>query len=156
VAAKKDAARGKGKGNVKGKTPRARAAKRASAKPIVESSAPPPEDDATAAPAQAAASAPPQGATPQQQQTSISTSRGFVDFLSTNRLSLALTSYQTGQLMLIGPLLDGRLSVFQRNFVRAMGLSATPQRLYLDHRPDLAARERARPRTIRHATIAAL
>ena len=33
--------------------------------------------------------------------------------------------------MLIGPLLDGRLSVFQRNFVRAMGLAATPQRLYL-------------------------
>jgi hypothetical protein len=29
-------------------------------------------------------------------------------------------------LMLIGPLLDGRLSVFQRNFVRAMGLWATP------------------------------
>ena len=57
--------------------------------------------------------------------------RGFVDFLATNRLSIALTSYQTGQLMLIGPLLDGRLSVFQRNFVRAMGLWATPQRLYL-------------------------
>jgi hypothetical protein len=28
-------------------------------------------------------------------------------------------------------LLDGRLSVFQRNFVRAMGLWATPQRLFL-------------------------
>ncbi len=67
----------------------------------------------------------------QQQQTTISTSRGFVDFLATNRLSIALTSYQTGQLMLIGPLLDGRLSVFQRNFVRAMGLTATPQRIYL-------------------------
>jgi uncharacterized protein (TIGR03032 family) len=66
-----------------------------------------------------------------QQQTTISTSRGFVDFLVTNRLSIALTSYQTGQLMLIGPLLDGRLSVFQRNFVRAMGLWASPQRLYL-------------------------
>jgi uncharacterized protein (TIGR03032 family) len=75
---------------------------------------------------------PPASAQPQQQQqTTISTSRGFADFLSTNRLSLALTSYQTGQLMLIGPLLDGRLSVFQRNFVRAMGLWATPQRLYL-------------------------
>jgi hypothetical protein len=44
---------------------------------------------------------------------------------------LALTSYQTGQLMLIGPLLDGRLSVFQRNFVRAMGLWAALQRLFL-------------------------
>jgi uncharacterized protein (TIGR03032 family) len=28
-------------------------------------------------------------------------------------------------------LLDGRLSVFQRNFVRAMGLAATPQRIHL-------------------------
>lgn len=33
--------------------------------------------------------------------------------------------------MLIGPLLDGRPSGFQRNFVRAMGLWASPQRLYL-------------------------
>jgi uncharacterized protein (TIGR03032 family) len=74
----------------------------------------------------------PSGATPQaEQQTTISTSRGFVDFLATNRLSLALTSYQTGQPMLIGPLLDGRLSVFQRNFVRAMSLAATPQRLHI-------------------------
>jgi hypothetical protein len=33
--------------------------------------------------------------------------------------------------MLIGPLPSGRLSVFQRNFMRAMGLCAGPQRLYL-------------------------
>ncbi len=102
----------------------------------MESTAPAPAGDAEAAapPPQAEQAAPQQGAaaaTQQQQQTTISTSRGFVDFLATNRLSLALTSYQTGQLMLIGPLLDGRLSVFQRNFVRAMGMVATPQRLYL-------------------------
>jgi len=123
VAGKKDSARSKGK------APRASAPKRARARksPIVESSGPPPADEAIAASPSAPASAQPQ----QQQQTTISTSRGFADFLSTNRLSLALTSYQTGQLMLIGPLLDGRLSVFQRNFVRAMGLWATPQRLYL-------------------------
>jgi uncharacterized protein (TIGR03032 family) len=97
--------------------------------PIVESSAPAPVDEATAAAQQASGAPQPQAAA--QQQTTISTSRGFVDFLATNRLSLALTSYQTGQLMLIGPLHDGSLSVFQRNFLRAMGLSATPQRLYL-------------------------
>jgi uncharacterized protein (TIGR03032 family) len=113
------------------------AAKRAAkADEIVESTAPAPAGDAEAAvPPQAEQAAPQQGAAgaaqQQQQQTTISTSRGFVDFLATNRLSLALTSYQTGQLMLIGPLLDGRLSVFQRNFVRAMGMVATPQRLYL-------------------------
>ena len=126
-------------GRGKAAKPRAATAQpaRARAKPIVESSAPAPASDTeAAAPPQAAPGtlAPQPGAQPaaeQQQQTTISTSRGFVDFLATNRLSLALTSYQTGQLMLIGPLLDGRLSVFQRNFVRAMGLVATPQRLYL-------------------------
>ena len=64
-------------------------------------------------------------------QTAISASRGLVDFLRTHRISFALTSYQTGQLMLIGVLPNGSLSVFQRNFVRAMGLWATPQTLYL-------------------------
>jgi uncharacterized protein (TIGR03032 family) len=105
-------------------------APRARSKPL-ESAAPAGADAATAG--QAPVGTFSQGIAPgePQQQTTISTSRGFVDFLATNRLSLALTSYQTGQLMLIGPLLDGRLSVFQRNFVRAMGLWATPQRLYL-------------------------
>jgi uncharacterized protein (TIGR03032 family) len=118
------------KQEAKGKPARARAKpSEVPAAPIVESTAPPALDEATAAPPQASEGAKSQAAV--SQQTTISTSRGFVDFLATNRLSLALTSYQTGQLMLIGPLLDGRLSVFQRNFVRAMGLSATPQRLYL-------------------------
>ncbi len=106
-----------------------RTAKRS--KPVVKNVAPA-EADAPAAAGEAQGVAPQSGAQPaDQQQTTISTSRGFVDFLATNRLSIALTSYQTGQLMLIGPLLDGRLSVFQRNFVRAMGLWASPQRLYL-------------------------
>jgi uncharacterized protein (TIGR03032 family) len=73
----------------------------------------------------------PSGSTTAQQQTSISTSRGFLDWLLTNRMSIALTSYQTGQLLLIGPMVNGKLSVFQRNFVRAMGLMASPERLYL-------------------------
>jgi uncharacterized protein (TIGR03032 family) len=124
MAGKKPATRSKGKAP-RAKTKPARSGKRS----IVESSAPAPADEAIAAPPPAALQPAPQQQ--QQQQTTISTSRGFVDFLATNRLSLALTSYQTGQLMLIGPLLDGRLSVFQRNFVRAMGLWATPQRLYL-------------------------
>jgi uncharacterized protein (TIGR03032 family) len=124
MAGKKPATRSKGKAP-RAKTKPARSGKRS----IVESSAPAPADEAIAAPPPAASQPAPHQQ--QQQQTTISTSRGFVDFLATNRLSLALTSYQTGQLMLIGPLLDGRLSVFQRNFVRAMGLWATPQRLYL-------------------------
>jgi hypothetical protein len=105
---------------------------------VVAASAPAADAEIAAASALAPPEAAPQAAdasaqqqAQQQQQTTISTSRGFIDFLVTNRLSLALTSYQTGQLMLIGPLLDNRLSVFQRNFVRAMGLWASPQRLFL-------------------------
>jgi uncharacterized protein (TIGR03032 family) len=68
---------------------------------------------------------------PKVEPTKISASRGLVDWLATHCISFALTSYQTGQLMLIGVLPGGRLSVFQRNFVRAMGLCASPQRIYL-------------------------
>jgi len=89
VAEKKDASRGKGKG----KTARARAKPpRRALAPIVESSAPPPADEATAASPQTPGTSPqPAAPPPQQQQTTISTSRGFVDFLATNHLSLALT-----------------------------------------------------------------
>lgn len=114
----------------KSKRSGARTAKPASAPgPALEIEAPAPEGAEAAAVSMQGPDSP--QAAPVDQQTTISTSRGFVDFLATNRLSLALTSYQTGQLMLIGPLLDGRLSVFQRNFVRAMGLEVTPQRLHL-------------------------
>jgi uncharacterized protein (TIGR03032 family) len=68
---------------------------------------------------------------PKAEPTRISASRGLVDWLVNHRISFALTSYQTGQLMLIGVLPGGRLSVFQRNFVRAMGLCANSQRIYL-------------------------
>jgi uncharacterized protein (TIGR03032 family) len=68
---------------------------------------------------------------PKPQPTTISASRGLADWLATHRISFALTSYQTGQLMLVGVLPNGRLSVFQRNFVRAMGLWASPQCIYV-------------------------
>jgi len=129
VATKQPSSGRKADKNTKSRKPAKPAAKRPAkrSKSVVDNNAPP---DAGAVPPEAQATAPTQAA-PAEQQTNISTSRGFVDFLITNRLSIALTSYQTGQLMLIGPLLDGRLSVFQRNFVRAMGLWASPQRLYL-------------------------
>ena len=85
----------------------------------------------TRPPQEPPASAAPETQSAAEQQTTISTSRGFHDWLATNRVSLALTSYQTGQLMLIGPFADGRLSVFQRNFTRAMGLCATAQHIHL-------------------------
>ncbi len=63
--------------------------------------------------------------------TKVTASRGFTEWLAINGASLALTSYQTGQLILLGALPQGRLSVHERNFVRAMGMHATAQRLHL-------------------------
>lgn len=63
--------------------------------------------------------------------TKISVSRGFPTWLARNGCSLAFTSYQSGQLFLVGRLPDGKISFHQQNYVRAMGLHATPQRLYV-------------------------
>ncbi|AJY46192.1 TIGR03032 family protein [Martelella endophytica] len=64
-------------------------------------------------------------------QTSITCSRGFPQWLAMHGCSLAFTSYQTGQLFLVGVLPNGALSIHQRNFVRAMGLIGDAQRLLL-------------------------
>jgi uncharacterized protein (TIGR03032 family) len=63
--------------------------------------------------------------------TALTVSRGLADWLLRHRTSLAFTSYQTGQLFLVGVLPDGRVSFNQQHFVRAMGLCARPGRLYL-------------------------
>ena len=68
---------------------------------------------------------------PDAGQTRISVSRGFAGWLGRTRCSLAFTSYQTGQLFLVGLLPDGRVSFHQQHYARAMGVHATPQRLYL-------------------------
>lgn len=64
-------------------------------------------------------------------QTQISVSRGFAGWLGRIKCSLAFTSYQTGQLFLVGLLPEGRVSFHQQNYIRAMGIHATSQRLYL-------------------------
>lgn len=88
-----------------------------------------------AAPAEAspqtAADAPGAQQDAQQLQTNISCSRGFPQWLAMHNCSLAFTSYQTGQLFLVGVLPNGALSLHQRNFVRAMGLIGDGQRLLL-------------------------
>jgi len=73
----------------------------------------------------------PQPAQPAANQTQISVSRGFGNWLIRNNCSLAFSSYQTGQLFLVGMLPNGQVSFHQQNYVRAMGLHATPQRLYV-------------------------
>jgi uncharacterized protein (TIGR03032 family) len=92
-------------------------------------------DEAPAAPAPDVAveeaQAAPQAAQPGADQTQISVSRGFGNWLTRNRCSLAFTSYQTGQLFLVGRLPNGQVSFHQQNYVRAMGVHATPARLYV-------------------------
>lgn len=63
--------------------------------------------------------------------TQISVSRGLGTWLRANRLGVAFTSYQTGQLFLIGVLPDGSISFNQQNYVRAMGLCHDGGRLFV-------------------------
>lgn len=58
-------------------------------------------------------------------------SRQFNPWLAQQGVSLAFTTYQTGKLFLIGLQPDGRLSVFERTFNRAMGLWANSDSLYM-------------------------
>lgn len=95
------------------------------AKASGKGAAPPP--DVTVEQAQAAPTPEPLAAN----QTQISVSRGLAGWLARTRCSLAFTSYQTGQLFLVGRLPGDRISFHQQNYVRAMGLHAQPQRLYI-------------------------
>lgn len=54
----------------------------------------------------------------------IQVSRQFTAWLAETGISLAFTTYQSGKLFLLGLQPDGRLSVFERTFNRAMGLAA--------------------------------
>ena len=53
-------------------------------------------------------------------------SRGFPDWLDGIGGSLAFTTYQAEKVFLIGLKPDGRLSIFEHSFPRAMGLGVTP------------------------------
>ena len=83
-----------------------------------------------AKPAAPAADSPPQEAA-QRKGTEISCSRGLHNFMERNRLSFGFTSYQSGRLYLVGRMPRGRVSFHERHFMHAMGVAATPQRLYL-------------------------
>lgn len=64
-------------------------------------------------------------------KTNIAVSRGLAGWLAARRTSLAFTSYQTGQLFLVGLHPGGTVSFNQQNFSRAMGVCWRPGRLYL-------------------------
>src|SRR5688572_27618433 len=68
---------------------------------------------------------------PGKPQLEIIASRQFTSWLDEHKLSLAFTTYQSGKLFLVGIRENGRLSVFERTFNRAMGLWGDGQTLYL-------------------------
>ena len=88
-------------------------------------------DSADAHPTIGQPHAPGAGPEPAAGTTGISVSRGFNAWLRNNRASLAFTSYQTGQLFLVGAHPNGTVSFNQQNFQRAMGVSWQNGRLYL-------------------------
>jgi len=53
----------------------------------------------------------------------LATSRHFPEWLAAQGAAIAFTTYQAGKLFLLGIRGDGRLSVFERTFPRAMGLA---------------------------------
>ncbi|MBC2776400.1 TIGR03032 family protein [Parasphingopyxis marina] len=75
--------------------------------------------------------APEEAAQAAEGKTNITVSRGMADWLISNKTSFAFTSYQTGQLFLVGITADNKVSFNQQNFQRAMGVCYTPGRLYL-------------------------
>ena len=58
-------------------------------------------------------------------------SRQFTSWLAEQQISLALTTYQTGKLFLIGLQQDLKLSIFERTFNRCMGLWSDGQSLWM-------------------------
>ncbi|MBB6187739.1 TIGR03032 family protein [Rhodanobacter sp. MP7CTX1] len=78
-----------------------------------------------------AGSAPAQVAQPPQPNVEKSCSRGLAAWLASSNLSLAISSYQTGRVYLVGSDKLGRVSFFERLFERAMGIVGNAQRIYL-------------------------
>ncbi|HWS40875.1 MAG TPA: TIGR03032 family protein [Arenimonas sp.] len=66
-----------------------------------------------------------------QMKVEKSCSRGMGSWLASNKISLAITSYQTGRVYLVGSDPSNRVSFFERIFERAMGIVGNAQRIYL-------------------------
>jgi protein O-GlcNAc transferase len=64
----------------------------------------------------------------------ITGSRQFIEWLQSQQISLAFTTYQSNRLFLIGINSKGKIAAVARIFDRAMGLYATPERLYMSSR----------------------
>lgn len=60
-----------------------------------------------------------------------SCSRGLYDWLNSNHVSLAISSYQSGRVYLVGTNKKGQVAFFERVFERAMGIVGDAHRIYL-------------------------
>ncbi|MEM9782454.1 MAG: TIGR03032 family protein [Pseudomonadota bacterium] len=75
---------------------------------------------------------PGQGAQAQAKpKTEISCSGGFAQWMQRNAISIAFSSYQSGQLFLVGAAPNGQVTFHQHGFGRAMGLWADRHRIYM-------------------------
>lgn len=83
--------------------------------------------------------------TPSPHPIEITCSRGFLEWLAEEQISLAFTTYQTNRLFLLGRKQNGELSTFERLFDRPMGLFAQADRLYLGCRYQLWQMDNALP-----------
>lgn len=81
--------------------------------------------------------APAPAAPPVPDQTKIGASKGFAAWLTKNQTSLAVSSYQSGRLFLVGTMPDGTVSVHQEMFNRAMGICWDRGGLWLASRVQL-------------------
>ena len=70
-------------------------------------------------------------------KTDISFSGGLKSFLAANRISLAFTSYQSGNLYLFGPGGDSKLAMHQAAYPQAMGVVGDGNRIYLASRSQI-------------------
>ena len=63
---------------------------------------------------------------------SVTSSRRFPEWLHEHNISLAISTYQSGKLLMVGLKENGQLAVHPRNFDRPMGLAANgPDSFYL-------------------------
>ncbi|HEY9657986.1 MAG TPA: TIGR03032 family protein, partial [Allocoleopsis sp.] len=81
--------------------------------------------------------APPLGTTDAQSPDMLTVSPQFPEWLAQHHLSLAFTTYESNQLFTLGLKPEGELAVTRRTFERAMGLAATPDRLYLSSKDQI-------------------
>ena len=73
-----------------------------------------------------------QSATPPvSDHVQIGVSRGLRKWLADNRTSFAVSSYQSGRLILVGAMNDGTVSIHQQRYDRVMGLCWDSGRLYI-------------------------